>query len=164
MIKFKSMIVFAAILFSIIYPPVWSMTVQSFDKESYHQIVENNKNRAFLLVLWSVDCPPCYEELSVLEHYTKINPELKIIFISTDSSVSLDEIKEVISEKNLQNQELWVFSNIPSNQLRYTIDPSWYGELPRSYFFDQCHHRQSFSGKLTIEKIEVSVKNSDCDM
>jgi hypothetical protein len=31
-------------------------------------------------------------------------------------------------------------------------DPGWYGELPRSYFYDAEHNMMSHSGILTLEK------------
>ncbi|MGY8814879.1 MAG: hypothetical protein ACKVHQ_09190 [Gammaproteobacteria bacterium] len=34
-------------------------------------------------------------------------------------------------------------------RLRYSIDPDWFGELPRNYFYDANSSRIGFSGKLT---------------
>jgi len=62
----------------------------------------------------------------------------------------------------LFNQELWLFSDAPNQQLRYAIDPLGYGELPRSYFFNQCQQRQALSGKLDMNKIKSFKTNLSC--
>ena len=40
-------------------------------------------------------------------------------------------------------------------KLRYGIDPSWFGELPRSYFYDAAHNRLPHSGALNEDHIEA---------
>ncbi len=123
------------------------------DKSSYQQILQANKGKSFLLVLWSIDCPPCYEELELLGRYKKSNPAVKMVFVSTDDMSDSDTVQQVLSENNLQDQEQWIFSDIPANQLRYSIDPHWYGELPRSYLFRKNHVRKALSGKLDIDTL-----------
>lgn len=136
------------------------LTINLFEKKSYQKILIENKNSPFLIVLWSINCPPCYDELKLLGQYTKMHPQLNIILISTDSPSHIKEVKEVLVETipnigDLQTNKLWIFSDIPSEQLRYTIDPSWYGELPRSYFLNQLNERKAFSGKLTTKILNI---------
>jgi len=127
---------------------------QLFNKESYQQILKQNINKPFLLVLWSVDCLPCHKELAILEQYVKLNPTLKIVLISTDSYHNTKEVDNMLIDSELASQELWIFSKTPANQLRYTIDPGWYGELPRAYFFNSAHKRTAKSGRLDIDAIK----------
>ncbi len=132
-----------------------AMELKSFNKDSYQQIIKNNSDTPFLIVMWSIDCPPCHEELLVLGQYTQKNPDKKIVLISTDSFVYSKELKKTIFESKLQDQEQWVFTDMPANQLRYSIDPTWYGELPRSYFFNQKHKRTAVSGRLDIDAVKL---------
>ena len=155
MTKCQSIIIFLIIFFSNTILSSWGMEPQSFNKDSYQQILNDNIGIPFLLVIWSIDCPPCYEELMMLGQFTQKNPEKKIILISTDSFAYSKEVSEILIESNLHNQEQWVFSDIPSNQLRYSIDPAWYGELPRSYFFNQKHKRTAVSGRLNIDVVKT---------
>ncbi len=157
MINFKFIVICIIIFFGYSSSTSQAMELKSFNSNSYQHILKENTNKAFLLVLWSIDCPPCYDELMMLGQYLKKNPELKIILISTDSFIHKKDIQKMLIESHLQNQEQWVFSDKPSNQLRYSIDPGWYGELPRSYFFTQKHERSSTSGKLGIELIKKFV-------
>ncbi|MGE4630656.1 MAG: hypothetical protein AAEC86_09460 [Pseudohongiellaceae bacterium] len=42
-----------------------------------------------------------------------------------------------------------MFADNFAERLRFSIDPNWYGELPRSYFFDAKHNMSSHSGIMT---------------
>ena len=155
MTSYKLIIVYFILFISNTVSSSYAMELKSFNKESYQKILEDNTNTPFLMVMWSIDCPPCHEELMMLGQYTHKNPELKIILISTDSLVYSKEVNEILFESKLQNQEQWIFADIPSNQLRYSVDPSWYGELPRSYFFNQKHKRTAVSGRLDNDAIKT---------
>lgn len=138
------------------YASEQNINLQLLDKSSYQQILQANKGKPFLLVLWSIDCPPCYEELELLGRYKRTNPSLKMVFISTDAVSDSDTVQQVLLENNLQDQDQWIFSDAPAHQLRYSIDPHWYGELPRSYLFSKTHGRKALSGKLDIDTLVFS--------
>ena len=121
--------------------------LQYFNKDSYQSILKNYKQQSFLLVLWSLDCPPCMEELSMLEKFHKQYPDKKIILVSVDSKSQSNEIQRVVNNFGLHRISQWVFNDDAPQYLRYSIDPSWYGELPRSYFHLQ-DKRNAVSGKL----------------
>lgn len=159
----RKLSIFYFLLFSIQVTFSWATDIKGFNKNSYQQILDANKKIPFLMIMWSIDCPPCYEELRLIGDYKIINPQLKIVLISTDSFLQSEEIKQMLSENHLQDQDLWVFSDVPANQLRYSIDPSWYGELPRSYLFNQCHSRKAVSGKLDVDIIDTFISASFCD-
>ena len=121
--------------------------LQVFDQQAYQSILNNQKQQSFLLVLWSLDCPPCMEELTMLSDFHKQYPDKKIILVSTDSQSQSDEITGLINKFGLTQIPQWVFGNESSQYLRYSIDPMWYGELPRSYFHS-VDARKAVSGKL----------------
>jgi hypothetical protein len=51
--------------------------------------------------------------------------------------------------------ESWIFANDNHQQLRYAVDPRWYGELPRGYFYAADGSRRAHSGGLTRPQIEA---------
>lgn len=117
---------------------VASFPVQSADKAMGQLAIEKiaevfqEKNR--LIMLWSVDCPPCYQELAMLERLLPVYPDLSITLISTDDDS--ERYKEVEDQyKRLKGNKLtmWVFADGMAPQLRYAIDKTWSGVLPRSY-------------------------------
>jgi len=123
------------------------IVLQTFEKQTYQSILENENQQSFLLVLWSLDCPPCMDELSMLGGLHQQFPDKKIILVSTDSEAQSDEIMQIMNKFKLTGLPQWVFGNESPQYLRYSIDPLWYGELPRSYFHT-AETRQAVSGKL----------------
>jgi hypothetical protein len=106
------------------------------------------------MVLWSLDCPPCFQELAMLGKLIENYPTFNLVLISTDSPGDRKEILSVISGKGLATAETWVFSQANSSRLRFEVDRVWYGELPRSYFFDGQQQRRAVSGLLDREEVE----------
>jgi len=124
------------------------MKLSDFKVESYKKIVARYQGSSFLMVLWSVDCPPCIEELSILGKFHQLHPEANLVMISTDDKYHKNDIQQLMHEHSLDDIQQWVFSGVPLQAIRYAIDPTWYGELPRSYFHHKQHKRQVKSGRL----------------
>lgn len=124
------------------------MQINTFTNGSYQQILKQHQQQAFVMALWSLDCPPCYKELKLLASKHRQN-KFRLVLISTDGADARNEVAKVLRQYGLHNAELWLFEEFSSPQLRYQIDPLWYGELPRSYLFNNQHQRQAVSGVLT---------------
>jgi len=118
-----------------------------FKLGSYQKILQQNEQQPFLMVLWSLDCMPCIKELKMLGEFHQQYPQHKLVLISTDSKNQSDDIIQLIREYRLQTVEQWVFDG-SFQYLRHSIDPSWYGELPRGYFFKRDQSRIASSGRL----------------
>ena len=122
-----------------------------FTTESFAQIKAGFNGSEFLVGLWSVDCPPCLVELEMMGQLLKTNPELPFVLISTDPIEQRDLAFEFLEDFELDGIESWMFADSFSERLRYNIDPNWFGELPRSYFFDSSHARHAHSGIMTLD-------------
>ncbi len=131
-----------------------SQTINIFKPGSYSEILQQRQQQPFILVLWSIDCPPCYQELALLGEKIKKQPRLELVLVSTDTTDDIEVIKKQLAKYGLNSINAWVFANQMAQQLRYEIDPGWYGELPRSYLFDNQHNRQSASGVLKPEMLQ----------
>ncbi len=119
-----------------------------FSSESLKEITSAHAGRPFLLVLWSVDCPPCLKELEGIGRlYPQFMPE-SLVIISTDGAGNADEAQQVLIRNGLAAAENWRFAGNFPERLRYRIDPDWYGELPRAYFYAANHARTGKSGAL----------------
>jgi len=119
-----------------------------FDQDSYQKIIHNKKDSNFLMLLWSLDCQSCIEDLSVVSLFHKNNPGIDIVMISTDQIIRLNEISSLMSEYGLNDVEQWIFQSNQFNQLSKSIDPQWRGELPRSYFYTSGERISTLSGRL----------------
>ncbi len=79
---------------------------------------------------------------------------MDLVFVATDDTARAEEAQRVLSRHGLGDRESWIFADTNRQRLRYEIDPRWYGELPRSYFYDHNHRRVPLSGKLQQQHLE----------
>ncbi len=120
--------------------------IQPFIKGSLERILDDYQGKPVMMVLWSIECSACLKELRQIGEFIKSNPDLNIIFVSTDAGVDFSEIDNAMTERGLPAVSKWAFADENTQALRYEIDPKWYGELPRTYFYDNNHRRIGLSG------------------
>jgi len=118
-----------------------------FDKQAWQNIKQQNLNEKWIAVFWSLECPPCFKELKTISSMIKINPQLKLVLINTDADNEMKgQMEEVINKYQLNDLTLLHFDDEQASHSRYIVDPTWYGELPRSYFFNKKGQSQGRSG------------------
>lgn len=142
---------FAGVLLLCASSVVAADNFKAFTNESFEQIKASFAGQEFLLGLWSVDCPPCMVEMQLMAELIELNPGLPYVLVSTDSIEQRDYSAEYLEDVGLEDKESWMFADSFVERLRFSIDPNWYGELPRSYFFDSEHNMQSHSGIVSEE-------------
>jgi hypothetical protein len=152
--------VFAALLFTVVATSdsvAQETQTKTFNSGSYQQILRENAEQAFILAIWSLDCPSCLKDMRILSEVKHSHPELKIIMLSTDEPNAASEVNAMLARQHLSDLESWVFGDEDAQKLRYEIDPSWFGELPRTYFYDKTQKRSGKSGAMKIEEFEMHV-------
>lgn len=137
--------------------PAQESFTKTFNAGSYQQILRENAGQPFVLAIWSVDCPSCIKDMSVLSQIRQNHPEIKIVMLSTDEPSATPEVKNILNRHALGDLENWVFGNDDAQKLRYEIDSGWYGELPRTYFYSAAGNRAAKSGALKIEEFEAQI-------
>ena len=131
------------------------VALEPFSKEVFNQIKVKNLNKQWLMVLWSVDCPPCYKELALLQKLRSENQLAPVVIINVDDDNEVSAQRErVISKFQLADLSNYYFKNGQGDVQRYTIDSQWYGELPRSYFIGRNGEFHGKSGLLS-EKLLI---------
>jgi len=131
--------------------------IKSFNPGSYQQILRENAGHPFMLAIWSLDCPSCIKDMRILAEAKQKHPGLKIIMLSTDEPSATSEVKSMLARQGLSDLENWIFGSEDAQKLRYEIDSSWFGELPRTYFFDKSHNKIGKSGALRIDELEAYI-------
>lgn len=131
--------------------------LKTFEADSLAEITRERAEQPFILMLWSLDCPSCMKELAALSVSIKQHPDLKLVMISTDDQSMADDVAALLTKFGLGSVELWIFGGADAQRLRHAIDPTWYGELPRSYFYDAAHQRRSHVGVLKAEDLDAWV-------
>lgn len=127
------------------------------DSGAFARLVEKRRSQPFLLVLWSVTCGPCREEFALLREMRSRYPRMPLVLISTDDISDEDVAARAFNDYGMVGEESWIFAG-DAQRLRYEIDPEWYGELPRAYFYAANHARVGISGSLAPEQIEGWVR------
>ena len=133
--------------------------VKTFNPGSYQQILNENEAKPFVLAIWSVDCPSCLKDMDVLYRLHQNHPDLKIVMLSTDEPEANTDVQSILSKHQLSTLDNWMFGNDDVDKMRYEIDPTWYGELPRTYFFTSSHARIGKSGALKLDEFETLIAN-----
>jgi hypothetical protein len=144
-----------ALLTLTLLPALAAETVQRFEPESMQQIIARHQGKPFVLMLWSLDCVYCKASLKTLSEESK-RRKLEIVTIAIDPAAdpqALTQMRQRLAQAGLHGNA-WAFGEAPPEQLRYAIDPNWYGELPRSYWFDGQGARTAYSGAIKRETLE----------
>lgn len=120
-----------------------------FTSDSLPAIRQQHAGRPFIMTLWSLTCHHCVKELQTLGRLARGERNLPLVIVSTDTPAEAPEIRAALKRFGLERFDTWVFADAVPERLRYSIDPAWRGELPRSYLFDSAHRREAHSGMLS---------------
>jgi thiol-disulfide isomerase/thioredoxin len=132
--------------------------LKPFVPDSYPQLLASKSGQPFMLVIWSITCSSCLKDMALLDKMHKAYPKFDIVMLAADDNTAHERIQQILAKNNLTSLENWVFADDNAQKLRYEIDPKWYGELPRTYFFDKSHAREGISGVLSQPDYESRFK------
>ncbi|MEX2335583.1 MAG: hypothetical protein WD600_15080 [Pseudohongiella sp.] len=135
--------------------PEPGLDIKPFTAVSFAQIKAVREGQPFVLALWSVDCPPCMVELDLLGRMREQHPALPLVLVSTDAIELQADAEDFLKDYGLADMTSWMFADDYAAPLRYSIDPQWFGELPRSYYFDADHQFEAHSGIMTEAQLRA---------
>lgn len=127
-----------------------AQTLRPFKPGSLSAIEAEHGQHPFILSFWSINCPPCRDELALLGQLKNRYPALDLVLVSTDSPGDETDIQSALARMNAQPLETWVFADSFTERLRFEVDRKWFGELPRTYFYVPGEPRTALSGKLDL--------------
>jgi hypothetical protein len=133
--------------------PLENEQLKSFVTGSTAALVDERRDSRFMLVLWSVDCAPCLREFEQFQALRQQGRRLPLVLVATDGLAERERVSAVLARFGLEDAENWIFAEENAARLRYEIDPGWYGEMPRSYFYDAKGQREAVSGGLSAPQI-----------
>ncbi len=128
--------------------------LQPFVADSYQQIIAVNQQQPMLLVLWSLDCPPCREEMPELAEFVAQRSDIKLVMVSVDGVEAAEEVEAVLADNQLNAENNWIFADSYVEKLRFKVDPGWRGELPRSYLYVPGEQRHRIRGRIDFTAME----------
>jgi thiol-disulfide isomerase/thioredoxin len=127
-----------------------ALVSKPFYHDSLKKVEASYFGEAFLLSVWSQECGPCMKELAILAGLKDEYPKLNLVLISTDSIDNTGDNDTLLAELGHSNTvDSWIYASDQPERLRYSIDKNWFGEMPRSYFYDDQGARRAVSGLLS---------------
>jgi len=120
-----------------------------FEIDTRKAIEAKYLNQRLIISFWSIDCPYCIDDLKKLGKVLTKNKNIKLITVCVDGKESAKKAERILSQANLPKHEQYQYAEVDEDRLRYNIDPAWYGELPRTYFYDATHQVTPLSGKIS---------------
>jgi thiol-disulfide isomerase/thioredoxin len=153
----KRKIIYLLLLFMCLTPIVNVQAdereIRPFIKGSFEQIKQAHQDKPYIIVFWSESCAFCMKELALLGQLIKQYPNVEIVSISTDPFLKDETVKQILSSKQIENFETWVFADDFVERLYFDIDPKWRGELPLTYFFDKNHKMLRHMGVIKEKEL-----------
>ena len=128
--------------------------VRPFTQGSLARVLEAREGKPFILMLWSLECQYCPSELKMLNELKRSNPKMDVVLIATDSISDVPQLKARAQSYGVGEIEQWVFAEDMPERLRMEIDGRWYGEVPRTYFYDRKHQREAKTGLVNKKFFE----------
>ncbi len=93
-------------------------------------------------------------ELGMLKKLARKYPKLDLVLVSTDTPEEEKLVSATLEKASPEKAEAWLFADSYADRLRFEVDKHWYGELPRTYFFNANDEVTAISGKLDEAELE----------
>jgi thiol-disulfide isomerase/thioredoxin len=128
--------------------------LHAFERGSWQAILRAHAGRPTMVNFWGVTCGPCKVELPLLGQLMRETPGLDVVTVSADFVPSLPETTAAVLDKaGLSSAENWIFSDGFVERLRYEIDPSWQGEIPRTVLIASDGKITTIEGIVDIAEV-----------
>jgi thiol-disulfide isomerase/thioredoxin len=122
--------------------------LRPFRAETVEAIRQTHAGNAFVLAFWSIHCEPCRDEMAVWRDVRRRYPDLPILLVSTDVAAERSAVTAFLARYDPGPVETWIFDDEFAERVRFAVDRTWRGELPRTYLYDAAHRAEARSGKL----------------
>src|SRR6266850_5067804 len=129
--------------------------LKPFGRGSLQDVLHSHAGHPTIVHFWGVTCGPCKVELPLLGKFMKDNAEVDVVMISADLVPNLPGAARTMLEKaGLGTAENWIFGDGFVERLRYEIDPSWQGEIPRTLLIARDGTVTTIEGSAEIPDLE----------
>jgi thiol-disulfide isomerase/thioredoxin len=129
--------------------------LRTFESTTLAQVRSAQAARPFVVVFWSVTCEPCRDELALLASLVRRYPGVRVLLVAADAPERRSAVLRTLAAFDLAGIELWQFGDEAAERIRYAVDRTWRGELPRTYFHDAQQRVTAYTGCVTPEKFEA---------
>lgn len=155
----RRLLILATLFFA---APSWAVetAVRPFVPGSLAGIVAARQGKPFVLAFWSISCTHCPAELKTLGEMKRRHPRLDIVLVAADTPEDSAQTAQLAKSYGLGNVEQWIFADPMPERLRFEIDRRWYGELPRTHFYDRAHRIEAVSGLIPESRLQQWIRDN----
>jgi thiol-disulfide isomerase/thioredoxin len=132
----------------------FAVDFRDFDAKTLAALRAEYAGRPFVLAFWSIHCEPCREEMGQWGPLQRRYPQVPILLVATDRRSERAVLAKLLSRYDLKGVQTWAYADEFDERVRFGVDRSWRGELPRTYLFDAVHHAEARSGPANLAWIE----------
>jgi thiol-disulfide isomerase/thioredoxin len=140
----------------IVAPALAGQEIKPLVRGSYQQIVAARQGKPFVVGFWSLTCHYCMAEMTMFKTLLTQYPGLDLVLIATDDDPSA--VGAALNKYGLGKADAWIFADSYAERLRFEIDRTWQGELPRTYLYGAKGEVTAISGKLERAEIQQWIK------
>ena len=104
-----------------------------FQRGSWQKLRHAHVGHPTIVHFWGVTCGPCKVELPLLGTFMRDHQGVDMVTISADLVPNLPAATRAMLQKaGLASAENWIFDDGFVERLRFEIDPTWQGDIPRT--------------------------------
>jgi thiol-disulfide isomerase/thioredoxin len=130
-------------------------TLKPFERGSWHDVLRTHAGRPTLVHFWGVTCGPCKVELPELGRFMKEHPGIDVVTVSADLVPNLpDATLAMLDKAGLSTAENFIFNDGYTERLRFEIDPSWQGDIPRTMLIGRDGAVSTIEGTAEMADLE----------
>lgn len=138
----------------LVAPPASAASAsRAFTARSYVQIVRSHAGRPLIVHFWSMTCEPCRAELATLGALHRRLPAVAIVLINVEP-FSLAAQAVELRRHHLGDTEQWHVIEPLDERLRFSVDPTWQGDIPRTLLISPRGQATRIQGPARAGAIE----------
>lgn len=129
--------------------------LRPFERGSWKDVLRSHAGHPTLVHFWGVTCGPCKIELPELGEFMKDHPAIDVVTISADLVPNLEPAtRSMLQNAGLSSAENWIFTDGFAERLRFEIDPSWQGDIPRTMLISRNGEITTIEGSAGVADLE----------
>ena len=107
--------------------------IRSFKRGSWQEILRAHAGQPTIVHFWGLTCGPCRVEMPQWGKLLRERTDLNLVVIDAGLIPNqVEDASDMLAKTRLAGAENWIFADPFIERLRFEIDPSWRGEIPRT--------------------------------
>ncbi|MGJ4944386.1 TlpA family protein disulfide reductase [Bradyrhizobium sp. HKCCYLS1011] len=129
--------------------------LKPFERGSWREVLRAHAGRPTLVHFWGVTCGPCKVELPQLGEFMKAHPRIDVVTVSADLVPDLPAATQATLDRaGLSAAENFIFNDGYAERLRFEIDPSWQGDIPRTMLIGRDGAISTIEGSADLAELD----------